>query len=519
MLHDYLSRILTARVYALAVQTPLSEMKSLSDQTGARIWLKREDQQPIFSFKLRGAANKIALLDETQKKAGVIAASAGNHAQGVGMAAKYYNIPATIVMPQTTPAIKVDAVKAYGATAVLFGDSYDEACAHAYELQAQTGAVFIPPFDDPDVIAGQGTVGMEILQQCNEKPYAVFVPVGGGGLIAGIGAYIKSVMPEVKVIGVEPEGAASLYHSLKAGHRVPLKVVDRFADGVAVKQVGEETFKVAQECVDEVILVSTDEICTAVRDTFEGARAIVEPAGALALAGLKKYAAQHDVKDRDLVAIASGANVNFDRFGTIVERAELGAGGEMLLAVTIPEKAGSFLKFCALIGQRNVTEFNYRFSAPEQAQVLTGIRIRDRAERTKLIKDLEAAGLPVCDMTDNKMTRRHVRHMVGGRIRTPERELLYRFEFPERPGALLDFLTKLAGRWSISLFHYRNHGAAYGHVLVGMMVPEQDNSLFEQFLEEVGFSYEEETDNPAYRYFLGDPDKTKAEDLSLAVIG
>lgn len=496
---EYLPRILTARVYDLAVRTPLTRLDNISNETGANVWLKREDQQPIFSFKIRGAANKMAHLKDGGK--GVIAASAGNHAQGVAVSAKHYGIPATIVMPETTPTIKVEAVEAQGAKVVLHGDSYNDACDHALQLAAKSGMAFVHPFDDADVIAGQGTIGMEILQDCAEPPHAIFVPVGGGGLIAGVAAYVKSVMPGVKVIGVEPEGAASLAASMKAGKRVPLDTIDRFADGVAVKEVGALIFDVARECVDDVILVTTDEICTAVRDTFEGARAIVEPSGALALAGLKKYAAANDVKGRDLVAIASGANVNFDRFGSIVERAEFGAGAEVLLAVTIPEKPGSFLEFCRLIGRRNITEFNYRYSCDKEAQVLAGIRIKG-GEREKLVSAISKAGLPVCDLTENEVAKRHVRHMVGGPIATPERELVYRFEFPERPGALVDFLTALAGRWSISMFHYRNHGFAYGNVLVGMMVPEGETDVFQKFLADTGFEYEEETNNPAYGYFL-----------------
>jgi len=500
---ELLPRILTARVYDLAVQTPLGALPNLSAETRASVWLKREDLQPVFSFKLRGAANKLFHMTGQEKKRGVIAASAGNHAQGVALAAKHYGVAATIVMPVTTPSIKVDAVKGFGAKVVLHGDGYDDACAHALSLAKETGAVFIHPFDDADVIAGQGTIAIEILQQCVHTPYAVFVPVGGGGLIAGIGAYIKSVMPEVKVIGVEPEGAAGLATSLAAGKRVTLDKVDRFADGVAVRETGELTFQIAQECVDEVILVSTDEICAAVRDTFEGARAIVEPAGALAVAGIRKYAQKHDVSGKDLIAIVSGANVNFDRFGSIVERAELGAGGEVLLAVAIPEKPGSFLTFCRLIGRRHITEFNYRYYGSGMAQVLAGVRLRgETEERHKLIADINAAGLPVCDLTDNEMAKRHIRHMVGGRVVTPERELIYRFEFPERAGALVDFLTTLAGRWSISLFHYRNHGSAYGQVLVGMQVPSIDDTVFQKFLKDTGFEFQDETANPAYAYFL-----------------
>jgi threonine dehydratase len=502
-LQEYLPRILAARVYDLAVRTALTRLENISAETGANVWLKREDQQPIFSFKIRGAANKIAHLTDAQKAKGVIAASAGNHAQGVAVAAKFYGTPATIVMPITTPSIKVDAVRAQGAEVVLHGDGYDESCAHALELVKKTGAVFVHPFDDADVIAGQGTVAVELLQQCSRPPYAVFVPAGGGGLIAGMGAYIKSVNPGIKVIGVEPEGAACMHAAFKAGKRVPLNAIDRFADGVAVREAGELPFKLAQQCVDEVVLVSTDEICAAVRDTFEGARAIVEPAGAVALAGLKKYAAAHGLKGKDLVAVATGANVNFDRFGSIVERAEFGAGGEVLLAVTIPERPGSFLEFCRLVGRRNITEFNYRYSGTREAHVLAGIRIKGgAAERQGLIDSIAKSDLPVRDLTDNEMAKRHVRHMVGGRVALPGREVLYRFEFPERAGALVDFLTALAGRWSISLFHYRNHGFAYGQVLVGMLVPESDEKVFQKFLADTGFPFQQETGNPAYGYFL-----------------
>ena len=510
MLHDYLTKILTADVYDLAVQTPLTRLDALSRETGASIWLKREDLQPIYSFKLRGAANKISAL--RGKADGVICASAGNHAQGVAMAAKHYGMKATIVMPVTTPAIKIDAVRALGGETVVEGATYDDSCAHALALSEKTGDVFVHAFDDPDVIAGQGTVAVEILQQMSGRPHAIFVPVGGGGLIAGIGAYIKSVLPEILVIGVEPEGAAGMAKSLNSKRRVSLDTVDRFADGVAVKDVGVHTFELCRQVVDDIILVTTDEICAAVRDTFEGARAIVEPAGALALAGIKKYAQTHDVAGKDLVAINSGANVNFDRFGTIVERAELGAGGEILLAVTIPERAGAFLEFCRLIGQLPITEFNYRFASNAAAQVLAGIRLRGgpvrgahnplTAERDKLIAAIEAAGLPVRDLTDNEMAKQHIRHMVGGRIATPEPERVFRFEFPERPGALSDFLTRLAGRWSISLFHYRNHGAAYGQVLAALMVPPSDNSAFLKFLDDTGYEYREETANPAYTQFL-----------------
>jgi threonine dehydratase len=498
-----LPRILKARVYDLAVRTALTPLANISAETGAQVWLKREDQQSVFSFKIRGAANKIAHLTDVQKKKGVIAASAGNHAQGVALSAKFHKINATIVMPVTTPSIKVDAVKAHGAKVVLHGDGYDESCEHAIKLAKKTGAVFVHPFDDPDVIAGQGTIAVEVLQQCPRAPYAVFIPAGGGGMLAGMAAYIKSVMPGVKVIGVEPEGAACMSAAFKAGRPVPLKTVDRFADGVAVREAGKLPFKLARECVDEIVLVSTDEICAAVRDTFEGARAIVEPAGAVALAGLKKYAAAHDVKGKDLVAVASGANVNFDRFGSIVERAEFGAGAEALLAVTIPEKPGSFLEFCRLVGRRNITEFNYRYSGPGEAHVLAGIRIKGGpVERKALVKSISDAGLPVRDLTENEMAKRHIRHMVGGRVALPAREVVYRFEFPERAGALVDFLTSLAGRWSISMFHYRNHGFAYGQVLVGMMVPERDEKAFRKFLGDTGFEYRAETDNLAYKYFL-----------------
>ncbi|MDD9900787.1 MAG: threonine ammonia-lyase, biosynthetic [Alphaproteobacteria bacterium] len=504
---EYLTRILAARVYDLAEQTPLTELANVSTETGAHVLLKREDLQPIFSFKIRGAANKVAQMPDEDRKRGVITSSAGNHAQGLAMTAKAYGIPATIVMSQSTPSIKIKAVEGLGAKVVLHGDTLEDAYDCAMDISAETGMTFVHPFDDADVIAGQGTVGMEVLQQCKQRPYAVFVPIGGGGLIAGMGAYIKSVAPDVKIIGVEPEGAAGMHASFAAGHPVTLNKIDRFADGVAVRAIGKLSYELAKECVDDIILVSTDEICAAVRDIFEGARAIMEPSGALALAGLKRYARKNDVKGQELVAIASGANVNFDRFGTIVERAELGSGGEALLAVTIPEKPGSFLKFCKLIGRRNITEFNYRYSCDNSAQVLAGIRLTGgKGEREELVKSIADEGLPVSDLTRNEVAKRHVRHMIGGPVKTPEREVVYRFEFPERPGALVDFLSSLAGRWSISMFHYRNHGSAYGQVLLGMQVPEKDGAEFEKFLTSTGFEFREETGNPAYQAFLVDTD-------------
>ena len=504
MPNDYLKMILNARVYEVARETPLEPAPRIGARLGNSVWMKREDLQPVFSFKIRGAYNKIAHLTDDECSRGVIAASAGNHAQGVALGARRRGVKALIVMPRTTPQIKVAAVRGYGARAVLHGDSYDEAYEHALQLAADKGLVFIHPFDDPEVIAGQGTVAMELLRQHTGHPYAVFVPCGGGGLIAGMASYIKALRPGIKVIGVEPDDAPSMYQALAAGRRVMLKQVGIFADGAAVRQVGKETFKLAQRYVDEIVLVSTDEICAAIKDIFDDTRSIVEPAGALALAGLKKYVAREGLRERDLIAINSGANMNFDRLRHVAERAELGERREALLAVTIPERPGSFRRFCKAIGQRSITEFNYRYADASQAHVYAGIELTEGdSERAALLAQLRDEDYPVIDMTDNEVAKLHIRHMVGGRAPSIDNEILYRFEFPERPGALLHFLTAIGERWNISLFHYRNHGAAYGRVLVGIQVPAGGRREFRAFLDRTGYPYSEETDNPVYDLFLG----------------
>ncbi len=499
----YIKEILTSRVYDVARESPLEEVPGLSGRLGNRLLLKREDLQPVFSFKLRGAYNKIASLPEDERKRGVIAASAGNHAQGVALAARELGIRARIVMPKTTPDIKVNAVRNLGGEVVLHGSSYDDAYDHAIKLAAEEGMSFIHPYDDRDVIAGQGTVAMEVLRQYAGDIHALFVPVGGGGLIAGMAAYVKSLRPEIKVIGVEPDDAPSMHHALAAGKRVSLEHVGIFADGVAVRRVGEEPFRIAKQCVDEVILVGTDEICAAIKDIFDDTRSIAEPAGALAVAGAKRYVQRDGIRGETLVAVLSGANMNFDRLRHVAERAELGEQREALLGVTIPERPGSFRQFCSVIGLRAITEFNYRYSGPEAAHVFVGVQMQaGKGEKDELIARLRAAEYPVVDMTDNEMAKLHVRYMVGGHARQVDHELLYRFEFPERPGALLRFLTRMGQSWNISLFHYRNHGADFGRILVGMQVPPPERKEFLRFLDELGYSYREETGNPAYELFL-----------------
>ncbi len=499
---DYLEKILTARVYDVAVETPLEAAPNLSRRINNTLLLKREDMQPVFSFKLRGAYNKMAQLPKAVLKRGVIAASAGNHAQGVALAAQKLGCEATIVMPVTTPQIKIDAVAARGATVVLHGDSYSDAYLRAIELVKEKKLTFVHPYDDPDVIAGQGTIAMEMLRQHSEPIYAVFVPVGGGGLIAGIAAYIKRLKPETLVIGVEPVDADAMYQSLNKDERVTLHQVGIFADGVAVKQVGEETFRICRDLVDEVILVNTDAICAAIKDVFEDTRSILEPAGALGVAGAKAYAAREKLKGKTLAAIASGANMNFDRLRFVAERSELGEQREAILAVTIPEKPGSFKTFCALLGKRSITEFNYRYSDAKQAHVFAGIQVQNRAEIDKLLAALERKGLNPLDMSGNEMAKLHVRHMVGGHAPQVENEVLFRFEFPERPGALMNFLDSMSQNWNISLFHYRNHGADYGRVLVGVQVPPGELPAFQGFLDKLGYPYWDESGNPAYRLFL-----------------
>jgi threonine dehydratase len=505
MSEPYVERILKARVYDVAVESSLDPMPRLSARVGNEVLLKREDQQPVFSFKLRGAYNKIANLSETVARRGVICASAGNHAQGVALAARRRGIPAVIVMPVTTPAIKVQAVAALGGEVVLHGDLFDAAYEHALKIAAERQLVFVHPFDDPDVIAGQGTIGMEILRQSPGDIDAIFIAVGGGGLIGGIAAYVKSLFPRVRIIGVEPEDSAAMHDSLRQGRRVTLEHVGIFADGVAVKRVGEECFALARKYVDEVVLVSTDEICAAIQDTFEDTRVVPEPAGALSIAGMKKFVAREGWKGKRLVAINCGANMNFDRLRYIAERAEIGAGREALLAVEIPEERGSFLKFCRTLGARNITEFNYREQQGRaRAQIFVGINLaRGAAERAEVIQLLTDAGYTVVDMTDNELAKLHVRHMIGGGAQGLADECLFRFEFPERPGALLRFLEAVGPRWNISLFHYRNHGSDYGRVLAGIQVPPAERDELRLHLNELRFSYVEETANPSYRIFLG----------------
>lgn len=498
---DYLERILTAQVYDVAVETPLDPAPVLSRRLGNRVLIKREDLQPVFSFKLRGAYNKIAKLPPEALARGVICASAGNHAQGVALAAKKLGTRAVIVMPTTTPLIKIEAVRSRGAEVVLYGESFSDAYAYARTLEEE-GLVFIHPFDDPDVIAGQGTIAMEILRQHPKPIDAVFCAVGGGGLIAGIAVHLKRLRPDIRVIGVEAEGSDAMTRSLARGEPVELEQVGLFADGTAVKRVGDETFRLCQRHVDDMIVVSNDEICAAIKDVFEDTRTILEPAGAQALAGLKAYAQKMGLKDKTLVAIASGANMNFERLRFVAERAELGERREAVLAVTIPERPGAFRRFIALLGKRNVTEFNYRYADPEEAHIFVGVGIHDRSEVEKLIAQLQAEGLPAIDLTDDELAKSHVRYMVGGRAPNVCNERLFRFIFPERPGALANFLGQLRSDWNISLFHYRNHGADFGRVLVGMQVPPEENEEFAQFLTKLGYEYVEETHNPAYTLFL-----------------
>jgi threonine dehydratase len=515
----YIKKILEADVYDVAEQTQLDLAAGLSRRLGRQVLLKREDQQPVFSFKLRGAYNRIKKLDAATRAKGVITASAGNHAQGVALAARQLRINAVIVMGQNTPDIKVQAVARLGAKIILHGDSYDEAAAHARELCEAHGYTYVHPFNDPDVIAGQGTVGMEILRQHTGELEAIFVPVGGGGLISGVGTFVKYLRPGVKIIGVEAEGSACMWAALQAGKRVRLNPdeLDQFADGTAVLQVGTETFKLAKHCVDEVIRVTTDEICAAIKDIFEDTRTISEPSGALAVAGLKRYLARSATLPKvaggagqgaaantqgALVAIVSGSNVNFDRLRHISERTEIGERREMLLAVTIPEQAGSFRQFCAAIGKRNITEFNYRYASSAGAQVLVGIQTHPQDKDRGLVLERLAKRYEVVDLSDNELAILHVRHMVGGRAVIAEDERLFRFEFPERPGALLRFLTVLGKDFNISMFHYRNHGSAYGRVLVGIQVPAADMARFKTYLADIGYRSWEETANPAYRLFL-----------------
>ena len=500
---DYLERILTARVYDVAQETPLELAENLSKRLNNRVLLKREDMQSVFSFKLRGAYNKMAQLPPDLLKQGVIAASAGNHAQGVALGAKRLGTKAVIVMPVTTPQVKVDAVKARGGEVVLYGNTYDDAYAHARQLEAEKGLTFIHPFDDPDVIAGQGTIGMEILRQWQQPIHAIFVAIGGGGLISGIAAYIKRLRPEIKIIGVEPVDADAMYQSLRLGHRVRLPQVGLFADGVAVREVGQETFRLCQQYVDEIILVTTDDTCAAIKDVFEDTRSILEPAGSLAIAGAKAYVEREGITHQTLIAVACGANMNFDHLRFVAERAELGERREAVFAVTIPEERGSFRKFCECIGTHNLTEFNYRIADDQEAHIFVGIQIQNRADAAKLIETFAAHGFSTIDLTDDELTKLHLRHMVGGHSALSQNELLYRFEFPERPGALMKFLSHMRPDWNISLFHYRNHGADYGRIVVGIQVPPDEMDQWQAFLDTLGYPYCDESQNPAYKLFLG----------------
>jgi threonine dehydratase len=500
---DYLTLIEEANVYDVATQTPLELANILSQRLGNRIFMKREDLQPVFSFKLRGAYNKISNLPAESLAAGVICSSAGNHAQGVALAAKKRDVRAVIVMPVTTPSIKIDAVKTLGGEVILHGDTYDDAYARAKQIEAEQNLTFIHPFDDPAVIAGQGTIGREIVEQITEDIQAIFVPIGGGGLIAGIATYIKSKRPDIKIIGVEPEDSAAMKTSLAANEIVTLDHVGIFADGVAVRRVGDETFRLCKLHVDEVITVDTDQICAAIRDVFEDTRSIVEPAGALAIAAAKKYIAAENIKGSSFVVINCGANVNFDRLRHIAERAAVGEQREMLLGVEIPEQPGSFRAFCEALGRRSITEFNYRYSNAKKAHIFVGVELRNGAtEHAELIGKLTQLGFPLADLSDNEMAKLHVRHMVGGSAARIENERIFRFEFPERPGALLDFLKAIGTDWNISLFHYRNHGSDYGRILAGIQVAESESSELEAHLADLGYTYSEESDNPAYAMFL-----------------
>lgn len=502
-INDYLNKIKNSRVYDVAKITRLELQPNLSNRIQNNVLLKREDMQPVFSFKLRGAYNKMAQLPAATLAKGVIAASAGNHAQGVALSAQKLGCRAVIVMPTTTPQIKINAVKGRGAEVILFGDSYTDAYTRAQELEKTESLTFVHPYDDPDVIAGQGTIALEILNQHPGPIHAIFCCVGGGGLLAGVAAYIKAMRPEIRVIGIEAKDAEAMTQSLKLGHRVMLDQVGLFADGAAVKQVGEHTFALCQQYVDEMIVVDNDAICAAIKDVFEDTRSILEPAGALATAGIKEYAKRNQLKDETLIGIASGANMNFDRLRFIAERAEVGEKREAVLAVSIPEQPGAFKTFCRLLGDRNITEFNYRYSDPKIAHIFVGVAIADPSEATNLVAALQAKGLPALDLTDNEVAKLHLRHLVGGHAQQATNEMVFRFEFPEKPGALMKFLDTMGHDWNISLFHYRNHGADFGRVLVGMQVPPADVGQFHEFLDQLGYPHWDETENPAYKLFLG----------------
>ncbi|RWU21574.1 threonine ammonia-lyase, biosynthetic [Pseudomonas alkylphenolica] len=504
LLSDYVRRILAAPVYDLAIETPLQLAPALSESLGNQVLLKREDLQPTFSFKIRGAYNRLSRLSPAQRARGVITASAGNHAQGVALAARELGMRATIVMPTTTPELKVAGVRSRGGNVVLHGDSFPHALAYALKLADSEGATFVPPFDDPDVIAGQGTVAMEILRQQPGALDAIFVPVGGGGLIAGIAAYVKYLRPEVKVIGVEPHDSNCLQAAMLAGERVVLAQVGSFAEGVAVAQIGAHCFELCRHYVDEVITVSSDELCAAIKDIYDDTRSITEPSGALAVAGIKKYVARENVSGQTLVAIDSGANVNFDRLRHVAERAELGEQREAIIAVTIPEQPGSFRAFCQALGKRQITEFNYRCQPGKEARLFVGVQTHPQHDpRERLLASLSEQGYSVLDLTDNELAKLHVRHTVGGHAEPGSDERVLRFEFPERPGALLGFLERLGKRWNISLFHYRNHGAAQARVFAALQVPQAEQAGLPAALDAMGYCYWDETDNPAYKLFLG----------------
>jgi threonine dehydratase len=499
---DYLKRILTARVYDVAVESALEPARNLSRRLDNQVLLKREDQQPVFSFKLRGAYNKMAHLSPEQLARGVICASAGNHAQGVALSARKLGTQALVVMPVTTPKVKVEAVQALGGTVVLQGESYSDAYQHALKLQAEQGLVFVHPFDDPDVIAGQGTIGMEILRQHQGPIDAVFVAIGGGGLISGVASYLKAVRPDIKVIGVQTQDSDAMHQSVRAGQRVQLHDVGLFSDGTAVKLVGEETFRITRELVDDFVLVDTDEVCAAIKDVFQDTRSVMEPAGALGVAAVKQYVQRHGLKGKTLVAITCGANMNFDRLRFVAERAEFGEQREALFAVTIPERPGAFKAFCEVVGPRSVTEFNYRMSDLDAAHVFVGLSIHRRDEAAKIAQQFEQQGFQTVNLSDDELAKEHARHLVGGRAPMARDERLLRFIFPERPGALLKFLSSMNPAWNISLFHYRNQGADYGRVLVGLQIPAGEEADLERFLKDLDYPWVDESSNPVYRLFL-----------------
>ncbi len=510
-MEDYLQKILRARVYDVAEETPLERAKNLSKKYKNDIWLKREDLQPVFSFKLRGAFNRMSQLTKEELSKGVIASSAGNHAQGVALSASFLKCRAVIVMPLTTPIMKVRAVESHKAEVILFGETYDECYEKALEISKTENLTFIHPFDDPEVIAGQGTIGVEILRQSHSPPDAIYIAVGGGGLIAGVSAYVKAIWPGTKIIGVEPEDACAMTLSLKANKPIELNSVGLFADGVAVRKVGDKTFTICKKYIDQMVTVNTDEICAAIKDVFEDTRSILEPAGALAVAGLKKHITSNKLENNNLIAIACGANMNFERLRFVAERAELGEEKEAMLAVGIPEKAGSLKLLCKSLGTRNLTEFSYRMSEGKKAQIFMGVEVIDNNDRELLIKEIKKKGFNCHDLSNDELSKVHLRHMVGGRLPRSInqitdgefKELLYRFEFPERPGALMSFVNSMRPEWTISIFHYRNHGADTGRIVIGVLVKNSDILAWNEFVQKVGYKSWEETENPAYRLFLG----------------